>query len=83
MPMKRCSQSGIDSQERSACQIGAREQWTDPYRLRSSSDRKPQPVPAKQIVEGMNLYLDKINHQMAGRKVDVMIENDGPIPRGR
>src|SRR5262249_29969557 len=34
----------------------------------------------QQIVNGMKLYLDQIHHQMAGRKIEVIIENDGTSP---
>jgi branched-chain amino acid transport system substrate-binding protein len=34
----------------------------------------------KQIVNGMQLYLDQIQHKMAGRPVDVIVENDGTNP---
>ena len=34
----------------------------------------------KQIVNGMQLYLDQIHQRMAGRPVNVIIENDGTNP---
>lgn len=34
----------------------------------------------QQIVNGMQLYLEQIHHKMAGRPVEVVIENDGTNP---
>ncbi|HEY9790044.1 MAG TPA: ABC transporter substrate-binding protein [Candidatus Obscuribacterales bacterium] len=36
--------------------------------------------PGQKIVDGMNLYLEQIHHQMAGRKVQIVLENDESSP---
>lgn len=36
--------------------------------------------PGQRIVDGMNLYLDQIHHRMAGKRVEVILENDESDP---
>jgi branched-chain amino acid transport system substrate-binding protein len=37
-------------------------------------------VPARELLNGFQLYLDQMHHQMAGQKVELLIENDEGNP---